>query len=157
MSGDFRLGVVLRLRELAEEAARGDLSRTLRAHRESVADLDRALDAVRTERERAESVQAASRLGPGTPAGDLAEALASVEGAEAAVAAREAVVAAAADALLEARGRLAAARQRREVVERLRDRLAAARRSRVLRREDAALNEIASARHARAVLEEAGR
>jgi flagellar export protein FliJ len=157
MSTGFRLGVVLRLRELAEDAARAELARALQVHRAALDALRRSHRAAVVERERAAALQRASAHGGVTPAGELAEAVASVELAEEAIVAGETRVVAAADDLLGARFRLAEASRRRQVVERLRERTAAAERLRLQRREDATLNELASTRHAWTALEERGR
>lgn len=157
MSTGFRLGVVLRLRELAEDAAQADLARALLVHRSALDALRRSHGAALVERERATALQRASGHGGATPAGELADAIASVEMAEEAIVTGDARVVVAAGGLLESRGRLAEASRRREVVERLRDRTAAAERLRLQRREDATLNEIASTRHAWAMLEEGAR
>jgi flagellar export protein FliJ len=157
MSTGFRLGVVLRLRELAEDAAQAALARALQVHRSALDALRRSHGAAFVEHERATALQRASGHGGATVAGDLADAVASVELAEEAIVASEARVVAASNELLESRSRLAEASRRRQVVERLRDRTAAAERLRLQRREDATLNEVATTRHAWAALEEGGR
>jgi flagellar export protein FliJ len=155
MSRGFRLGVVLRLRELAEDAAQAELALALRHHRSA---LDEHREAIRTaavESERAGSILQASGSAPSIPAGDLADAIASIELAQDAIVASQARVVTAAASLLESRGRLAEATSRRKVVERLRDRAAATEQLRLQRLEDALLNEVASTRHAWAALDEA--
>ena len=157
MSGGFRLGVVLRLRELAEDAAQVELAGVLKVHRSALDALQGFLGAALVERELAAGLQRAARHGNATPAGDLADAVACIEVAEQAIVAGQATLATAADSLLASRGRLAEASRRRQVVERLRDRTAAAERLRLQRREDAVLNEVASTRHAWAAIEDGGR
>lgn len=157
MSRRFRLGVVLRLRELAEDAAQTELAASLRIHRSAVdAHRHRVLEAA-VEQDRAADIQRASGSRGRPVAGDLADAINSVELADQAVTVSQERVAAAADRLLEARGRLAEATSRRKVVERLRDRTVAAERLRQQRAEDVVLNEVASTRHAWASLEETAR
>lgn len=157
MSAGFRLSVVLRLRELAEDAAQADLARALGVHRSALEVLRARVGAALVERERAAALQHVAASAGATQAGELADATASLELAEAAIAASQAEVAAAADALLASRVRLSEATSRRQVVERLRDRAAAAERVELQRREDAVLNEVASTRHAWAAIEDGGR
>ena len=157
MSTGFRLGVVLRLRELAEDTAQAALAGALQVHRSALDALRGSHGAALVENERASALQRASGHGGATPAGDLADAVAAVELAEEAIVASEARVAVAAGEVLESRSRLAEASRRRQVVERLRDRMAAAERLRLQRREDATLNEVATTRHAWAAIEEGGR
>ena len=157
MSTGFRLGVVLRLRELAEDTAQAALAGALQVHRSALDALRGSRGAALVENERTSALQRASGHGGATPAGDLADAVAAVELAEEAIVASEARVAVAAGEVLESRSRLAEASRRRQVVERLRDRMAAAERLRLQRREDATLNEVATTRHAWAAIEEGGR
>jgi flagellar export protein FliJ len=154
MTPGFRLGVVLRLRELAEDAAQNELAVALRAHLSALDEHRESIRAATVESERACAMQRASREGASVPAGELAEAIASVERAEEAFLASQAKAVAAADVLLESRSRLAEATSRRKVVERLRDRAAATERTRLQHVEDAVLNEVASTRHAWAALEQ---
>jgi flagellar export protein FliJ len=154
MSRGFRLAVVLRLRELAEDAAQAELALALRRHRSALDEHRESIRAAALESERAGTILGASGAGVVVPAGELAEATASIELAQAAIVASQAAVISAADALLGSRTRLAEATSRRKVVERLRDRMAAAERLSQQRREDALLNEVASTRHAWAALED---
>lgn len=157
MKAGFRLGVVLRLRELTEDAARIELAAALQAHREAVDALRRLRAAAAVERDRMAELQRVSRRRGGTAAGDLVDATLSADWAERAVGVGEERVAAAAGTLLESRGTLAEATRRRQVVERLRDRLLIAERLRLERMDEAALAEIASVRHAWTAFEEAPR
>jgi flagellar FliJ protein len=154
MSSHFRLGVVLRLREMAEDAARARLSGTLRDHREAVADLARLRAEAADEAARASEVQLGSTRPGGSEAGDLVDAIEAVEQAERSVSSAQQRVAAAAEALMTSRRELAEAAKRREVVERLRDRFLVRERLGRERLEEATLNEIASTRHAWAIIEE---
>lgn len=154
MSAGFRLGIVLRLRELAEDVARADLARAIQGHRLALEALRRSQAAASAERDRAAELQRSAGRPGGSPIGELGEAIASVEWAERQRIAAEEQVMTAAGALLESRGRLAEASRRRQVVERLRDRLVADERLRRRRHEDAVLNGIASDRHAWSALEE---
>ena len=86
MSAGFRLSVVLRLRELAEDAAKVELAGALGIHRSALNALERAREAALVERERAAALQCASGQGGATPAGELADATASIEMAEQAIA-----------------------------------------------------------------------
>jgi flagellar export protein FliJ len=154
MSRGFRLGVVLRLRELAEDAAQSELAVALRAHRSALDEHRELIRAATAESERACAIQRACHAAGTVPAGELAEAIASIELAEEALAASQARVVSAAGSLLESRARLADATSQRKVVERLRDRATATERERAQRAEDALLNEVASTRHAWAALED---
>lgn len=149
MSRHVRLNVVLRLRELAEESARVELAAGLDGHRVAIEAHKRATGRL-TERAAA---LADVQLGGGPAHGLIAAAHGLIGAGRQRDAERERV-AAAAKALLDARGRLAEANQRREVVERLRDRILAEERLAADRREGAEANELASARHAwRTILE----
>ena len=149
MSAGFRLGVVLRLRELAEDAARAKLAVAVVKHREATDalvmlvarghDVELRLVALGTE---------------GAQAGDLRAARAGVERAEEACDAGRATLQAVSEALMQARTVLADATRRREVVERLRDRMRAAEAREAQHREDNVLSEIAGVRHARTMTSE---
>jgi flagellar export protein FliJ len=152
MKGAFRLAVVLRLREMAEDAARARLGRAVEAHRRATEHLVALLERELTAQRRIESLADA-----GTTAGELAVAQRALERAEQAVAAGRVALEAAQLALLEARQALAEATRRREVVERLRDRLALQQAIDAQRREDAVLSEIAGVRHARSLTQEVDR
>ena len=140
----FRLGVVLRLREMAEDAARGKLAVALDVHRAAAEAL-----VVLIARERAAHGRFIGLAAEGGPAGDLVAVQHGIEGAEVATAAGRATLDAAGRALMDARAVLADASRRREVVERLRDRMRTAEVVAAQRREDAVLSEIAGVRHAR--------
>jgi flagellar protein FliJ len=152
MKGSFRLGVVLRLREMAEDAARARLGQALDAHRRAtealIALVERELDAQR----RVEETQAG-----GAQAGDIVAGMRGIEQAERATAAGREALQAATEVLAEARSALAEATRRREVVERLKDRLVEAAALEAQRHEDALMSEIAGVRHARGMTAEAER
>lgn len=145
MSGGFRLGVVLRLREMAEDAARAKLATAVVAHRDAtealIALTDQEHDAGRRLVEMGET---------GAQAGELRAARAGVENAELATDAGRARLESASEGLLLARSVLAEATKRREVVERLRDRIRLVEAQDAQHHEDGLLSEIAGVRHARA-------
>jgi hypothetical protein len=87
----------------------------------------------------------------GAQAGELRAARAGVETAEAATLAGHTKLEAASLALMQARAALAEATKRREVVERLRDRVRLAESQEAQHREDSLLSEIAGVRHARRI------
>ncbi len=157
MSSRFRLGIVLRLREVAEDAARAELAVALRGHREALASVERARRAAADERGRATGLIAWAARPGGTPVRELAAASGAVERADRDLAACEARLLDAGTTLMDARRRLGEASKRRQVVERLRDRFVAAEAQRAARREEAVLGEIATTRHAWTALEEADR
>jgi flagellar export protein FliJ len=150
MGRHLRLGVVLRLRELAEETARARLAIELAEHR--AAGLH-AAGAVARRQDEIVSLTAAQH-GGATGAG-LAEAAERLAMAEAAVTRRSAELERAAERLLEARLQLAEAARRREIVVRLRDRIEAEERREADRRETERLGDIVSARYVRELLAQA--
>ena len=143
MSNRFRLGIVLRLREMAEELARINLSHAVDAHQRAVAVVQaaqgRAGDDMRwlsdLQRSRAE-------------AGQLQSAVLAVAAAQRAIVAAQERLGRASSALFEARQALADATRQREVVERLRDRFMAEERRARDRLDTLAMAEIASTQHA---------
>ena len=157
MSAGQRLGVVLRQRELEEEAAAIELGRAVAAHQAAFEAVEHARAVLAVACTDAASLQRASSQGAGLVAGDLREATASVRLAEHDVATSESRAAEIVDLLDQAQSRLADATRRRDVVERLMVRMAAAARLSAQRREDSALNEIASVRHVLAALGETRR
>ncbi len=147
MTGAFRLAVVLRLREMAEDAARARLATALDEHR-------KALEIVaRLKAREEESRSALTALeATGAFAGDIVASIRRVEFAEHETRlGRDAAELKATD-LFEARSTLAEATKRREVVERLRDRMRHAEILEAQRVEDATLSELAGVRHARGVV-----
>ena len=146
MSGGFRLGVVLRLRELAEDAARARLAAALDAHRTATEVL---ISLTTVEHEAQDRLMAMGETG--AQAGELRAARAGVEHAEQATDAARGRLEAVSEALMLARSALAEATKRREVVERLRDRVRLIEAQEAQRREDNVLSEIAGVRHARAI------
>jgi flagellar export protein FliJ len=143
MSSSFRLGIVMRLREMAEEAARIDLSHALDAHQ-------RALGAVEAAQKRAgQELRWLSDLQGGTTeAAQLQSAVFAVAAAQRAIVAAQERLGRATDALFEARRKLADATRQREVVERLRDRFLAAEHREMEHQDTLAMAEIASTQHA---------
>lgn len=146
MSGGFRLGVVLRLRELAEDSARARLATSVIAHREATEHL---VALTTTEHEAQGRLVAMAE--EGAQAGELRAVRAGVETAEAATVTGRTKLEAASLGLMQARAALAEATKRREVVERLRDRIRLAESQEAQHREDSLLSEIAGVRHARKV------
>jgi flagellar export protein FliJ len=143
MSNRFRLGIVLRLREMAEETARIELSHTLDAHQHAV-------NAVQAAQGRAgQELHWLSELQHGTSDGaQLQTAVYAVASAQRAILATQERLARATDALFEARRLLADATRQREVVERLRDRFLMAERREREHQDTLAMAEIASTQHA---------
>jgi plasmid maintenance system antidote protein VapI len=90
VSARFRLGVVLRLRELAEDAAQAELAGALKVHRSALNALLESVGARDVERERAHALQHAATNAGATLAGELADAITSLELAEDVIAARNA-------------------------------------------------------------------
>jgi flagellar export protein FliJ len=149
MRGTFRLGVVLRLRELAEDAARARLAMALTCQREASYRL-----VALVERERDAQRRLADIGIEGGRAGDLVAVQRALEVAEQATLEGQQALADATGALIGARTELADASRRRDVVERLRDRIRAAEALEAQRREDAVLSELAGVRHARSMVAE---
>lgn len=142
MNRHVRLGVVLRLRELEEEAARAHLATALDAHRVAVRTCDET-----TERLAERSTILAEVQLDGGSADRLIAAARMLVLAEERREAAEGAVESAARVLLDRRGRLADASRRREAVERLRDRILAEEHLAADRREQAAANDLATTRH----------
>jgi flagellar export protein FliJ len=146
MKGAFRLAVVLRLRELAEDAARARLGQALDSHRRAT---DVLIELV--QRELAAQRRVEAHCDGGAQAGEIVAAQRGVEQAEQHTAAGREALEAATALLVEARSALAEATKRREVVERLKERLAHAHALEAQRHEDMVLSEIAGVRHARSM------
>jgi flagellar export protein FliJ len=125
VSGTFRLGVVLRLREMAEDAARARLATAVTGHREAT---ERLIEL--TVAEEASMARLVEMGEAGAQAGELRAARAGVETAEGATLAGRRKLEAASEVLMQARSSLAEASKRREVN---------------------LLSEIAGVRHARAI------
>lgn len=145
-SGGFRLGVVLRLREMAEDAARARLANAVDAHRVATDEL-----IARTAAEHEAQARVMEIAEAGAQAGEIRAARAGIETAEANTKIAHAKLEQAAEGLMLARSALAEASKRREVVERLRDRIRQAEALDAQHREDNQLSEIAGVRHARAI------
>jgi len=143
MSNRFRLGIVLRLREMAEETARIELSHALDAHQHAV-------NVVQAAQGRAgQELRWLSELQHGKSDGaQLQAAVFAVASAQRAILAAQERLARATDALFEARRLLADATRQREVVERLRDRFLQAERREREHQDTLAMAEIASTQHA---------
>ena len=146
MKGAFRLAVVLRLRVMAEDAARARLGQAVDAHRRAT---DVLIELV--ERELAAQRRVEAFCAEGAQAGDIVAAQHGTEQAEQHTAAGRAALEAATTSLVEARTVLAEASKRREVVERLKERMAFAEALDAQRHEDMVLSEIAGVRHARSM------
>jgi flagellar export protein FliJ len=149
MSG-FRLDVVLRLRHIAEDNARALLGQALSRHLDAVARVEELGLDVASERAQLEALQRAAS----SPAGELREAHDGVEFAERAYLDAIARVEDAARALFEARGALASATRRREVVERLRDRARESARRAADHKTEVEMAEFATIRHVWAEIED---
>ncbi|MGA3030936.1 MAG: hypothetical protein ABSE58_09415 [Candidatus Limnocylindrales bacterium] len=143
MSSRFRLGIVLRLREMAEETARIELSHALDAHQRALAAVEAAQNRAGQELHWLSTLQ-----GGTTEAAQLQSAVFAVASAERAIVGAQERLGRATDALFEARRRLADATRQREVVERLRDRFLVAERRELEHRDTLAMAEIASTQHA---------
>jgi flagellar export protein FliJ len=143
MSNHFRLGIVLRLREMAEETARIELGHAVDAHQHAVAAVEAAQNRAGQE------LRWLSNLHSGTTAGgQLQSAVFAVASAQRAIVASQERLGRASSALFEARRLLADATRQREVVERLRDRFLVAERHEREHQDTLAMAEIASTQHA---------
>ncbi len=143
MSNRFRLGIVLRLREMAEETARIQLGHALDAHQQAVASVQAAQGRAGEEQRWLSDLQHQT-----TEARQLQSAVSAAASAQRAIAVAQEKLGRATDALFQARRSLADATRQREVVERLRDRFLAAERREVERQDAMAMAEIASTQHA---------
>jgi flagellar export protein FliJ len=143
MSNRFQLGIVLRLREMAEETARIELSHAVDAHQRAVAAVEAAQNRAGQE------LRWLSDLHGGvSEGGQLQTAVFAVATAQRAIVATQERLGRATDALFEARRLLADATRQREVVERLRDRFLVAERREREHQDALAMAEIASTQHA---------
>jgi flagellar export protein FliJ len=143
MSNRFRLGIVLRLREMTEESARINLGHAVDAHQRAVALVQEAQGRAGDEMRYLSDLQSST-----AEAGQLQSAVVAVASAQRAVASSQERLGRATNALFEARQALAEATKQREVVERLRDRFLAEERRIRDRLDTLAMAEIASAQHA---------
>jgi flagellar export protein FliJ len=143
MSNRFRLGIVLRLREMAEETARIQLGHALDAHGQAIASVQAAQGRAGQEQQWLSDLQHQT-----AEARQLQSAVFAVAAAQRAIIAAQERLGRATDTLFEARRALAEATRQREVVERLRDRFVAAERRETERRDAMAMAEIASTQHA---------
>jgi flagellar export protein FliJ len=143
MSNRFRLGIVLRLREMAEETARIELGHALDAHHHAVAGVQAAQLRAGQELHWLSDLQVGSSSG-----GELQAAVFAVASAQRATVAAQERLGRATDGLFQARRLLADATRQREVVERLRDRFLAAERREREHQDQLAMAEIASTQHA---------
>jgi flagellar export protein FliJ len=137
MSNKFRLGVVLRLREMEEETARIALGHALDDHQRAVQGVEAAQGRAGEEARWLSDLELAE-------AGQLQSAVVAVDSAQRAVAVAQEKLGRATNALFQARRALADATRQREVVERLRDRFLIAERRETERRDAMAMSEIAS-------------
>jgi flagellar export protein FliJ len=143
MTNRFRLGIVLRLREMAEETARIELGHALDAHQRAVGAVQAAQGRAGAERQWLSDLQQRP-----SEARELQSAVLAVDGAQRGIAVAQEKLGRATDALFQARHVLAEATRQREVVERLRDRFVVAERRESERRDAIAMAEIASTKHA---------
>jgi flagellar export protein FliJ len=143
MSNRFRLGIVLRLREMAEESARIELGHAVDAHQRAVAVVQAAQG-----RAGAELRWLSDLHGETAAAGELQSAVLAVASAQRNIVASQEKLGRATKALFDARQALAEASRQREVVERLRDRFLAEERRASDRLDTLAMAEIASTQHA---------
>jgi flagellar export protein FliJ len=149
MSRRFRLGVVLRLREMAEETARIDLGHALDGHRRAVLRVEAAQGQAGAEMRWLNDLQRT-----GAEAWQLQSAVTAVATAQRGIAGAQERLAGATRSLFEARRALAEASRQREVVERLRDRYAADERLEAERLDILSMAEIASTQHAMRAIRE---
>jgi flagellar export protein FliJ len=143
MSNRFRLGIVLRLREMTEESARIDLAHAVDAHQRAVALVQAAQGRAGDELRWLSDLQCNT-----SEAGQLQAAVLAVAAAQRAIVGAQERLGRATNALFEARQALAEATRQREVVERLRDRFMAEERRARDRLDTLAMAEIASTQHA---------
>jgi flagellar biosynthesis chaperone FliJ len=143
VSNRFRLGVVLRLREMAEETARIELRHALEAHQRAVALVEAAQGRALDELKWLSDLQ-----GSRAEAGKLQAGVVAVASAQRALVASQERLNRASAALFEARQALAETTKQREVVERLRDRFISAERHQAEHLDTLYMAEIASTQHA---------
>jgi flagellar export protein FliJ len=143
MSSRFRLGIVLRIREMAEETARIELGHALDAHQRAIASVEAAQSRAGQELRWLSNLQGAT-----SEAGQLQSAVFAVASAQRAIVGAQERLSKASDALFEARRLLADATRQREVVERLRDRFLLAERREREHQDTLAMLEISSTQHA---------
>ena len=143
MSSRFRLGIVLRLREMTEEAARIELGRAVSVHQSAVAVVEAA-----HERAGRELSWLANLQTDPAEAGQLQTAVLAVAAAQRAIVAAQEQLGRATGTLFEARRVLADAVRQREVVERLRDRFQLAERREMEHQDSLTMSEIGSTQYA---------
>jgi flagellar export protein FliJ len=143
MSGKFRLGIVLRLREMTEESARIELGHAVNVHQRAVAAVEAAHGRAGAELRWLANLQTSR-----AEAGQLQSAVFAVAAAQRAIVAAQEQLGRATSALFEARRVLAEAVRQREVVERLKDRFQVAERRESEHRDSMTMAEIASAQYA---------
>jgi flagellar export protein FliJ len=143
VSSRFRLGIVLRLREMAEESARIDLGHAVDTHQRAVAQVEAAQSRTGEELRWLSNLQ----RNP-SDAGELQEAVSAVATGQRAIVASQEKLGRATATLFDARRVLAEATKQREVVERLRDRFLAEERRQRDHIDTLAMAEIASTQHA---------
>jgi len=142
MSGKFRLGIVLRLREMTEESARISLGHAVNDHQHAVAAVEAAHGRAGEEMRWLANLQTSL-----SEAGQLQSAVLAVAAAQRGIAGAQERLGRATDALFEARRVLAEAVRQREVVERLRDRFQVAERRDMERADAMTMAEIASTQY----------
>jgi flagellar export protein FliJ len=142
MSQRFRLGIVLRLREMTEESARIELGHAVESHQHAVRTVESAQARAGRELSWLSDLQHSR-----AEAGQLQTAVFAVASAQRAIVAAQERLGQATKVLFEARRKLAEATREREVVERLRDRFLAAERRQSERLDILAMAEIASTQH----------